>query len=206
MSRLGALRESDLNPQQRALREAMTSGPRGSSAASGGPFEVWLHSPAFGDRVQQFGAHVRYSTSLAPRVSELAILVCARRWSASYEWFVHAPIAEKAGVPREAIEALGAGRLVQLADETDSAIYSFCTELLSYKRVSDATYERALGRLGKASLIELVGVLGYYSLVALTINAFEVVPPDSQSDPNVANLPELEPDGISDQPSPCGAI
>lgn len=179
MSRLGLLHERDLSEEQRKLRDAMTSGPRGASAASGGPFEVWLHSPTFGDHVQRFGAHVRYSTSLAPRVSELAILVCARHWKADYEWFAHAPIAEKAGVPPDVIEALRAGRPVHFANETDGAVYSFCRELLGQRRVSDTTYEIAERQLGKSALIELVGLLGYYSLVALTLNAFEVLPPDS---------------------------
>jgi 4-carboxymuconolactone decarboxylase len=179
VSRLGILDEHDLSAEQRRLRDAMTTGPRGKSAASGGPFEVWLHSPAFGDQVQRFGAHVRYANSLGPRISELATLICARHWGADYEWFVHAPLARQAGIPADAIEDLRVGRELHLTDETDRAVYGFCLELLGQRRVSDATYVIAEGRLGKSALIELVGLLGYYSLVALTLIAFEVQPPGS---------------------------
>jgi 4-carboxymuconolactone decarboxylase len=179
VSRLGVLSEHDLTDEQRRLRDAITQGPRGKSAASGGPFEVWLHSPAFGEQVQHFGAHVRYGNALGPRISEFAILICARHWGAEYEWFVHAPIATQAGVPAEAIEALRVGRNVQLTDDTDRVVYDFCRELLGQRRVCDATYALAERRLGKSALVELVGLLGYYSLVALTLIAFEVLPPGS---------------------------
>ena len=177
MSRLGTLDEQGLSVAQRELRDVMTRGPRGASAARGGPFEVWLHSPVFGRHVQHVGAYVRYGTTLASRISELAILVCARHWDSDYEWFVHAPIAERAGVPAIAIEALRAGREVIWADDNDSAVHEFCWELLSQRRLSDVTYSTLEKRLGKAALVELVGLLGYYSLVALTLNAFEVTPP-----------------------------
>lgn len=179
MSRLGVLSEHDLSDEQRRLRDAMTRGPRGKSAASGGPFDVWLHSPAFGEQVQRFGAHMRYANSLGPRISEFAILICARHWNADYEWFVHAPIATQAGVPADAIEDLRVGRDVQLSEDTDRAVYGFCRELLGQRRVCDATYAIAEGRLGKSALVELVGLLGYYSLVAMTLIAFEVLPPSA---------------------------
>lgn len=140
---------------------------------------MWLHSPAFGEQVQRFGAHVRYANALGPRISEFAILICARHWGAEYEWYVHAPIAAQAGVPAEAIEALRVGRDAPLADETDRVVYDFCRELLGQRRVCDATYALAEQRLGKSALVELVGLLGYYSLVALTLIAFEVLPPGS---------------------------
>lgn len=178
MSRLGNLDEDRLSAPQRQLREAMMKGPRGAAAAAGGPFEVWLHSPSFGLHVQSFGAHVRYGTSLAARISELAILVCARHWDAHYEWYLHAPIAEQAGIPAPAIEALRIGAEMPLNDATDSAVYNFCRELLGRRRVPDAIYEAAAECLGEAALVELVGLLGYYSLVALTLNAFEVLPPE----------------------------
>jgi 4-carboxymuconolactone decarboxylase len=179
MSRLGTLDERDLSDEQRRLRDAITTGPRGQSAASGGPFEVWLHSPDFGEQAQRFGAYVRYETSLGARISEFAILICARHWGADYEWFVHAPIARQAGVPADAIEDLRLGRDVHLTDDTDRAVHGFCRELLGQRRVCDATYATAERRLGKSALVELVGLLGYYSLVALTLIAFEVLPPDS---------------------------
>jgi 4-carboxymuconolactone decarboxylase len=178
VSRLGTLRPEDLTPEQWKLREAMTQGPRGASAASGGPFEVWLHSPQFGDRVQRFGAFVRYQTSLCPRLSELAILACARHWRSDYEWYAHSAIAARAGLSTEAIEAIRCGTTVTFEGEPDLSVYRFCQELLATHRICAATYDSAERALGKVALVELVGLLGYYSLVALTLNAFEVPTPD----------------------------
>ncbi len=178
MSRLGTLTEENLSDAQRKLREAMIQGPRGMAAAAGGPFEVWLHSPAFGHRVQEFGAYMRYGTSLSPRVSELAILTCARHWDAAYEWAAHVGHAASAGVPMSTIAALRENRELRFEDDTDAAVYAFCGELLQQRRVTDSSYARLGTLLGTSALVELVGLLGYYSLVALTLNAFEVEPPE----------------------------
>ena len=107
--RIPPLSADKLDPSQLALLDSMVSGKRGRSAANGGPFGVWLHSPAFGMEVQRFGEYVRYDTSLEPAISELLILCCATHWRAQYEWYVHAPIAASSGVPGEVIEALRTG-------------------------------------------------------------------------------------------------
>lgn len=174
--RLPEFQPSELSEDQRALQAAMAGTPRGSTA-QGGPFAIWLHNPRFGQRVQAFGAYVRYSTSLQPRHSELAILVCARHWMAQYEWWVHAPIALRIGIAPEAIEAIRTGAPPQFDEPSDAAVYRFCEELLSNRKVSDATYARAEAALGAQALIEVVGVVGYYGLVAMTLLAFESEPP-----------------------------
>jgi 4-carboxymuconolactone decarboxylase len=174
--RLRQLDYPHLNAEQRDLAAAIASGPRGKSAGLAGPFGVWLHSPAFGQRVQAFGAYCRYGTSLAPRISELAILVCARHWNARFEWAIHAPIALQAGVAAEVVEAIRVGSTPAFEDEIAASVYAFSSELLALRKVSDATYARTRLALGEPALIELVGVLGYYGLVAMTLVAFEVEP------------------------------
>jgi 4-carboxymuconolactone decarboxylase len=155
----------------------MRSGPRGKSVTIRGPFAAFIHAPAFGDLAQQLGGHVRYKTSLPPRLSEFAILVTAKLWKAQYEWYAHAPIAAKAGLPAKTIADLRAGRTPKSAQKDERAIYDFIKELYKTKRVSDRTYARCHSFLKDAGMVEFVGILGYYVLVAMTLNVFRMLPP-----------------------------
>ncbi|WP_210252037.1 carboxymuconolactone decarboxylase family protein [Rhodoplanes serenus] len=172
--RLPALAEATLAPAQRALLDAMRSGPRGGGIGLGGPFGVFLHAPAYGVHAQALGAHCRYGTVVPARLSEFAILVTARLWRAQYEWHVHAPIAEKAGVKPSTLAALRAGRVPARAPADERAVHAFVTELYTRRRVSDRTYARLHSLLGDAGMVEFVGILGYYALVAMTLDVFRV--------------------------------
>ncbi|HEX3858028.1 MAG TPA: carboxymuconolactone decarboxylase family protein [Pseudolabrys sp.] len=175
--RLPVLDERHMNGAQRALLNAIRSGPRGKSVTPRGPFAVWLHAPVFGDLAQKLGAHVRYKTALPPRLSEFAILCTARLWRAHYEWFAHAPMAERGGVKVKTIQDLRAGRTPKSAPKDERAIYDFIQELYKTKRVSDRTYKRVHGIIGNAATVELVGILGYYVMISMTLNAFRMMPP-----------------------------
>jgi len=161
-----------LTPAQQELCAAIASGPRGTFKFAG-PFAIWLHAPELGKRAQALGAHCRYGTSLPPRLSEFAILVTARRWRAQYEWQAHAPMAEKAGVEANTISDLKAGRRPKAARADERAVYDFIDELYRTRRVSDPVYRRVLGLLGTTGTVELVGILGYYALISMTLNVFE---------------------------------
>jgi 4-carboxymuconolactone decarboxylase len=180
--RLPDIPPAQMTPPQRALRDAICSGPRGQKAM-GGPFAVWLHAPEFGDLAQRLGAHCRYGTALPPRLSEFAILVTAQLWRAQYEWFAHAPIAERAGVKAATIRALQAGRTPTAAPDDERAIYDLIRELYDTKRVSDRSYARVNALLGDAGTVELVGILGYYTLVAMSLNVFRSPLPDGEEPP-----------------------
>ncbi len=185
--RLPVLDENHMNGAQRALLDAIRSGPRGKSVTPRGPFAVWLHAPEFGDLAQKLGAHVRYKTALPPRLSEFAILCTARLWRAHYEWFAHAPMAERGGVKVKTIQDLRAGRTPKSAPKDERAIYDFIQELYKTKRVSDRTYRRVHGFIGDAATVELVGILGYYVMISMTLNVFRMMPPAD------AELPWPEP-------------
>ena len=176
--RLATLTDEQMNAPQRALVDALRSGPRGKSLTIRGPFAAWLHAPVLGDLAQKLGAHVRYGTSLSPRQSEFAILCTARLWRAQYEWFAHAPMAEKAGVSLKTIADLRAGRTPSKAQKDEHAMYDFIKELYRSKRVSDRTYAKVHGFLKDAGLVELVGILGYYVLISMTLNVFRMMPPE----------------------------
>jgi 4-carboxymuconolactone decarboxylase len=175
--RVAILREEQLNPTQRALMDALRSGPRGQSLPIRGPFAAFLHAPAFGDLAQRLGAHCRYKTTVTPRLSEFAILCTARLWRAQFEWYAHEPMALKAGVSPRTVRDLKAGRVPKSAPKDERAIYDFIQEIYKKRRVSDRTYKRVQGILGDAATVELVGILGYYVMISMTLNVFRMLPP-----------------------------
>ena len=179
-ARLAQLKEEDLNPAQQALLESLRSGPRGKSLTVRGPFAAWMHAPEFGQLAQALGAHARYKTALEPRLSEFAILCTARLWKAQYEWFAHAPMALKAGVKPKVIDALRKGRMPTSAPKDERAIHAFVAELYKTRRISTKTYKRVRTFLNDAALVELVGILGYYTLISMTLNVFHMLPPEGE--------------------------
>ncbi len=176
--RLPVLDEQHMSEAQHALMQAIRSGPRGASITPRGPFAVWLHAPEFGQLAQALGGFCRYQTALPARLSEFAILCTARRWRAQYEWFAHAPIAEKAGVKPKTIADLRAGRKPASAPKDERAIYDFVQEIYKTNRVGDRTYKRVQALLGDKAAVELVGILGYYALISMTLNVFRMMPPE----------------------------
>lgn len=175
--RLPAIEEDKLTSEQRSLVSAIASGPRGTFKMSG-PFFCYLHAPAFGELAQKLGAYCRYGTSIAPRLTEFAILTTAHLWKAHYEWAAHEPQALRAGVKPATIQALRAGREPTSAPKDERAIYAFIKELYSTRRVSDRAYRAVHAIIGDAGVVELVGLLGYYAMVAMTLNVFRMPVPD----------------------------
>ena len=178
--RIPEWKPEELTPAQRQVHDAIVAGPRGRVV---GPLRVWLLSPELAERAQELGAFCRFRTRLPPRLSELAILVTGAFWQAGFEWHAHAPIALAAGVPADAIEAIRLGREPKFARADEQAVYAFSRELWTRRRVSDATYRRIADLLGNETVIELVGILGYYGLISMTINAFEVPLPQGADQP-----------------------
>ena len=180
--RLALIPEEKMNAAQRNLRDAIRSGPRGKFN-NGGPFAVWMHAPEFGGHAQALGGHCRYKTALSPRLSEFAILVTARMWRAQYEWNAHAPMAERAGVKPRTIGDLRAGRAPKAAPKDERAIYNFIKELYRTRRVGDRAYARVRAFLDDAAMVELVGILGYYVMISMTLNVFRMLPPADKDMP-----------------------
>lgn len=174
MKRIADLDPDSLTPEQRTVYDAIASGPRKGVR---GPLAVWLHNPALAQQAQALGRYCRYDTSLAPRLSELAILVIARVWSSEYEWYAHKPFALEAGVSPEIVEAIRTHCPPTFTHDDESAVYDFITELHRERKVSDATYARAVGLLGETGVIDLTGIAGYYTLISMTINVFQVAQP-----------------------------
>lgn len=180
MARLAPIPETSLTADQRRVLDAIASGPRGGAR---GPFPALLRSPELADRAAKLGEFLRYNTSLPPRLSEMAILITARAWTAQYEWFAHAPLAIKGGLSEEIVAAIAERRRPEGMQPDEAALYEFCTELHRDHRVSDATYGRALELFGERGIVEIIGLSGYYVMVAMTLNVAGVPLPEGTALP-----------------------
>ena len=151
-----------------------------------GPFIPLIRSPELMDRLQRVGEYLRFESALPPKLSELAILVAARHLTNQFEWRVHYPLALKAGVARETLDAIAQGRTPSAMPEDEALIHDFAIELLERHFVPDAAYARAVARLGEQGVIDLVALLGYFITVCLVMNVAGTPPP-------VTDVPLLEP-------------
>lgn len=170
-SRLTPLDDARMDDAQRRVLNDIVNGPRGNLD---GPFLAWVHSPELAGHAQRLGAFCRYGTRLELRLTELAILFTASWWRSQAEWQIHEPIAREAGVSDEVIEALREAREPTFERGDERLVYRFGKTLYVTQRVDDALYREAVEAFGEPGVVELVGVLGYYALVAMTLNVFEV--------------------------------
>ncbi|MCE7985595.1 MAG: carboxymuconolactone decarboxylase family protein [Caldilinea sp. CFX5] len=170
MTRISTPQPATMSEAQRRVYDAIVAS-RGSAA---GPFAVWLYSPELADRAQALGEFVRYRTTLAPHLSELAILVTARHHDCQLEWSIHEPFARKAGLTTPIIDAIRAHQEPPHMAADERCVFYFARQLLTQKFVDDATYQSVVGEFGEQGVVELTVLLGYYSLVAMTINVFQL--------------------------------
>jgi 4-carboxymuconolactone decarboxylase len=153
-----------------------------------------LHSPELAEHWQQLGALVRYGTSLPARLKEIAILVTARRWNADLEWRIHEAEARKAGVPDAVLDAIREAAVLPAgADVAEREVYEFVRELQENGRVADTCYRAVHDRLGTVGIVELTALIGYYTMVAMMLNAHEVALPEGTTGAG-RPLPAVGPD------------
>ncbi|ADJ63820.1 carboxymuconolactone decarboxylase family protein [Herbaspirillum seropedicae] len=142
-----------------------------------GPFEPLMHSPQVMTQARAMGDYLRYHSAIGNTLSELVILITAREWTQDYEWYVHYPIAIKAGIKPEIAAAIADGRRPEGMSEEETIVYDFSIELHRNKRVSDQTFARAEKRFGKKGVVDLTGVNSYYTLLAMQMNAAQYQAP-----------------------------
>jgi 4-carboxymuconolactone decarboxylase len=156
------------NEAQRTEAQAMIAGPRGAVLA---PFIPLMRSPELMGHVQRLGEHLRYRACIGVRLTELAILVTAAEWQQAVEWAIHAPIAEREGIASETVSAIARHeRPARLADD-EAAVYDVCIELHRLRRVSDRSWDRAIALFGEQGVVDLIGINGYYAMLAMVMNA-----------------------------------
>lgn len=170
-SRLSELQPETMSLKQKEVLAEILRGPRQNLD---GPFLAWIHSPELANHAQRLGAFCRYHSSIPLRLSELAILSTAALWQSQAEWLIHEPIALENGLNKEVVDALRAGREPDFEDEQERVVYRLTQSLYQTRRVPDPLYQHACQLFGETALVELVGILGYYAMVAMTLNVFEV--------------------------------
>jgi 4-carboxymuconolactone decarboxylase len=180
MSRYRELSPSELNPTQKRVHDQIVAGKRGRF---GGPFQLLIRAPEICGLASQLGEHLRWGTSLPDRLSELAIITTARFWRAQYEWYAHAPLAEKAGVPAAAVEAIRTGGAPSFTAADEALVYRLCSEIFRTQRLSDISFGEAVAAFGEQGLVEIIGIIGYYTLIGNTLNVFQVGLPEGEKPP-----------------------
>ena len=174
-----------LNAAQRRVYDNVVSGRRGTLV---GPLRAALHNPELAERWHRLGEILRFDTVLPPALNELAILITARRWNSELEWTIHSRAASQAGLPEKVITAIREGRPPVFDDPAAAEIYDYVSALQTSGQVSDAAHAAVTARWGVIGVVELTAVTGYYSMVAMTLNAHRIPLPETEK-------PELYPDG-----------
>ena len=164
---------------QKKVVAAFLSGKRGATDVTG-PFIVEMRSPEFMDRAQRLGEFLRYDTTLSPRLSEMVILMTARAWTQQYEYSAHMKLAAKGGLKQEIINAITEGRRPAAMAEDEAAVYDLCDELDRNQSVSDATYARAVKQFKEQGVVEMIGLKGYYTMLAMLMNSNRTQVPDGK--------------------------
>lgn len=178
--RFPELRREEMTPEQARMADAILGGPRGRLI---GPFNAWLRSPELGNRLQRVGEYIRFTSSLPPRLNELAILIVARTWMSQFEWWAHHRFAIDAGLDPRVTVDIAEGRRPTTMKEDEAVVYDFATELRRDRRVSDKAYDAMHERFGEQAIIDVIVAMGYYDIVSMTLNVAEVRVPPGEPDP-----------------------
>ena len=193
MSRIPLVLRENFTEDQQKLFESITRGKRGEGRAPEtfltpeggmkGPFNALLFSPVFGEVVQRLGEVVRFESSMPPLLREMAILMVSAKWQAHYEWWAHEKIATQEGLDRSIIASIAEGLIPDFKHPAEAVVYHFAQELLETQQVSDERYEAAVELLGEAGVVELVILLGFYTLISMSLNVFKVSLPAGEKTP-----------------------
>jgi 4-carboxymuconolactone decarboxylase len=165
--RFKPLKWDEMTPAQKTMMEHLAAGER---RGAGGPFNVLLRSPEMGDLVQQFGASMRFHSSIPRKLNEMAIIITARHWTAQYEWNAHRNAAAQAGLNEAIIQAIAQGKRPASMDADETIVYNFSTELLNTHQVSDRVFNATKEKFGERGVVDLIAVTGYYQLVSALLN------------------------------------
>lgn len=180
MARIPLPSPQEMSPEQRAVHDAVVAGPRGTMI---GPLRAAIHSPELAARWSALGEFLRFRTCLPKRLNELAIIVTGRRWTSQIEWWVHARAGLEAGLPAEAIEAIRLGQAPAFALAEEREVYEFARQLQETGTVSPEDYQAVAERWGPRGVVELAAVIGYYTMVSMTLNVHEIPLPDGVEPP-----------------------
>jgi 4-carboxymuconolactone decarboxylase len=171
--RMPPLRADEMDDVQKAAAAELIAGPR---KAVKGPFIPLLRSPELMARVQKAGEYLRFESAVPARLGEFATLIVARRWTQHFEWFVHVPLALKAGTQPQTIDALRNGARPATMSAEEALVYDFVAELTGNRGVCDETYGKAVEALGERGVIDLIGIVGYFTWLSMVLNVARTPP------------------------------
>ncbi len=180
-TRFPPLTHETMTEEQRAVVDAIQSGPRGAGLR--GPFNALLRSPTLCDLVQRVGGYVRFGSSIPAPLNELAICMAGRKWGAQYEFYAHRRLGIDAGLNPSILGAIAVGQRPAEMTGDETMVYQFVTDLLSTGAVTDPRYGAVLDRFGERGIMDLVAAVGYYSLVSMVLNVAQVPLPEGEAAP-----------------------
>jgi 4-carboxymuconolactone decarboxylase len=187
--RLPALTE--LTPRQQEVSDAIAA----KRGATRGPFLIWLRSPELAEKVDALGAYCRFDSHINERLRELSLLIAARQFDAQYSWNAHHKKAIEAGVSAESIRELASNEVPHFAHADEQLLYALATQVLRDHFVDQATFDAALAEWGEAGLVDIIGCLGNFSMLAMLLNTFQVdlKPGDPEPFPDVRGFVKVNP-------------
>jgi 4-carboxymuconolactone decarboxylase len=186
ITRFAPLKAEELNPAQKAWAEMIAAPPRNAKFTNP-PYRAYIRNPDLAPRLTAMSEYLRWNTSLPPRLSELAILITARQWTAQYEWFAHYPLALKGGLDPSIANDIAAGNRPGNMKDDEAALYDLAIALYRDKKVSDAVYKAALEKFGERGIMDIIGIIGYYDITSMTLITMQAAAPNDSVPP----LPEL---------------
>jgi 4-carboxymuconolactone decarboxylase len=174
MARIDEVKRENLTARQQQLYDdIMRTRPRGSLS---GPFSVWIHTPDIAEPANGLANCFRVSPKLGKRLIELITLMACREATVQYAWSVHEPLALKEGLTQQTIDAIRARKRPDFKRDDERLIYDLVSELLATKTLSAATFERAMDTFGRDGVIEAVSCAGFYGMIGLLLNVFDIPP------------------------------
>ena len=182
ITRFAPLKAEELNPAQKAWAEMIAAPPRNAKFTNP-PYRAYIRNPDLAPRLTAMSEYLRWNTSLPPRLSELAILITARQWTAQYEWFAHYPRALKGGLDPSIANDIAAGKRPANMKDDEAALYDLAMALYRDKKVSDPIYKAALEKFGERGIMDIIGIIGYYDLVSMTLITMQTGAPNDSVPP-----------------------
>lgn len=178
--RFAPLKPEELTPAQKAWAEELAAPPRNGKITDP-PFRAYIRSPDLAPKLTALADYLRWHSSLPPRLSELAILITARQWTAQYEWYAHYPHAIEGGLDPKVAAAIAAGKRPDGMRDDETALYDLVTSLYRDRKVSDAVYKAALDKFGERGIMDIIGIIGFYDITSMTLITMQAGAPDGKA-------------------------
>lgn len=185
--RFAPLKAEELSPQQKAWADMISTPPRNAKFTAP-PYRAYIRNPDLAPKLSNLSEYLRWNTSLPARLSEMAILITARHWTAQYEWSAHYPLAMKGGLDPKVADAIAKGTRPEDMKDDEAALYDLGVALYRDRRVSDVVYKAALEKFGERGIMDIIGIMGYYDLVSMTLITMQA----GAANNGVTPLPVLE--------------